>query len=96
MVKLFRLRKEIPAFRNGEMEVISTGNPHVFGYIRAFENQRILIFNNFSDEPQKIDVGRLEILGARGNVVNLLSDEVVSIEGDLTVETYGAVWLDVS
>jgi amylosucrase len=31
MVKLFRLRKEIPAFRNGGMEVIDTGNPHLLG-----------------------------------------------------------------
>jgi len=66
MVKLFRLRKEIPAFQNGGVEVISTGNPHLLGYIRAFENQRILVINNFSDKPQKMDTGRLEIYGARG------------------------------
>jgi amylosucrase len=96
MVKLFRLRKEIPAFQNGAMEVISTGNPHLFGYIRAFENQRILVVNNFSDNPQKMDTGRLEIYGARGDVVNLLSDTVVSLEGDLMVEDYRAVWLDIS
>jgi len=96
MVKLFRLRKEIPAFQNGGVEVISTGNPHLLGYIRAFENQRILVINNFSDKPQKMDTGRLEIYGARGDVVNLLSDAVVSIEGDLMVEDYRAVWLDIS
>jgi len=96
MVKLFRLRKEIPAFQNGGVEVISTGNPHLLGYIRAFENQRILVINNFSDKPQKMDTGRLEIYGARGGVVNLLSDAVVSLEGDLMVEDYRAVWLDIS
>ena len=50
MVKLFRLRKEIPAFHNGGMEVISTENPHLFGYIRAFENQRIIIINKMGTD----------------------------------------------
>ena len=43
-----------------------------------------------------MDTGRLEIYGARGDVVNLLSDEVVSIDGGLLVEEYRAVWLDIS
>jgi amylosucrase len=96
MVKLFRLRKEIPAFQNGGMEVIRTENPHVFGYIRAFENQRILILNNFSDQPQKIEAGKLNNFGAKGNAVNMLSDDIVSIEAGLIVDYYRAVWLDIS
>jgi hypothetical protein len=43
-----------------------------------------------------MNTDRLEIYGARGDVVNLLSDEVVSIEGGLLVENYRAVWLDLS
>jgi hypothetical protein len=78
------------------MEVISSGNPHLFGYFRTFENQRILAINNFSDIPQKMDTGRLEMYGARGDVVNLLSDEVVSVESGLMVEDYRAIWLDIS
>ena len=96
MVKLFRLRKEIPAFQNGGMEIIGTGNPHLFGYIREFENQRILVINNFSDNPQKMDTAIFEIDGAKGDVVNLLSGEVVSIQGGLMVGNYSAVWLDIS
>ena len=96
MVKLFRLRKEIPAFQNGGMEVIGTGNPHLFGYIRAFENQRILAINNFSDNPQKMDTVRLEMYGAKGDIVNLLIDEVVSTESGLMVDDYRAIWLNIS
>ena len=96
MVKLFRLRKQIPAFRNGGMEVISTGNPHLFGYIRAFDTQKIFIINNFSDKLQKVDADVLELYGAKGEVVNLMSDEVISIDGGLLIEAYRVVWLDVS
>jgi amylosucrase len=96
MVKLFRLRKEIPAFQNGGMEVISTGNPHLFGYLRAFETQKILIINNFSDKARKVEADRLEMYGASGEIVNLLSDEVFSIDDGLMLEAYRAVWLDIS
>jgi glycosidase len=96
MAKLFRLRKEIPAFQNGGMEVISTGNPHLFGYIRVFENQKILVINNFADKPQKMDTGRLEIYGSGRDVINLLRDEIVSINGGLMIGYYRAVWLDIS
>jgi amylosucrase len=96
MVKLFRLRKEIPAFQNGGMEVISTGNRHLFGYIRSFEDQRIIIINNFSDNSQKVDGGILERYGAAGGGVNRLTDEVLTIDGDLVIDAYRAVWLEVS
>ena len=96
MVNLFRLRKGIPAFQNGGMEVIDTGNSHLFGYIRAFESQKIIIISNFSDEAQKVDADRLKMHGAGGEAVNLLSDELFSIEGGLVLEGYRAVWLDIS
>jgi amylosucrase len=96
MVKLFRLRKQIPAFQNSGMEVISTGNPHLFGYIRTFEDQKIIIINNFSDNSQKVDGGILERYGATGDVVNRLTDEVFTIEGDFLIDAYRAIWLEVS
>jgi len=96
MVNLFRLRKGIPAFQNGGMEVIDTGNSHLFGYIRAFASQKIIIISNFSDEAQKVDADRLEMHGAGAEAVNLLSDELFSIEGGLVLEGYRAVWLDIS
>ena len=96
MVKLFRLRKRIPAFRNGRMEVTGTGNPHLFGYIRTFDNQKILVVSNFSDEPQKMNVEKLEMYGAGGKVVNLLNDKIVSLSKDIWLNEYRAVWLDIS
>jgi hypothetical protein len=78
------------------MEVIRTGNPCLFGYIRAFEDQRIIIINNFSDNSQKVDGGILERYGATGDVVNRLTDEVLTIDGDLLIDAYRAVWLEIS
>jgi glycosidase len=96
MVKLTNLRKNIPAFQNGGMEVISTGNPHLFGYIRALDDQKIMILNNFSDRSQKMDVTVLTKYGAKNEPVNLLRNEVIPIAGEFLIGEYQPVWLDIS
>jgi amylosucrase len=96
MVKLTNLRKNIPAFQNGGMEVISTGNPHVFGYIRAFEDQKIMVLNNFSDRSQKVDGTLLAKYSAKNEAVNLLRNEIIPIGGKFLLEEYQPVWLDIS
>jgi amylosucrase len=95
MAKLFRLRKKIPAFRNGGMQVIGTGNPHLFGYIQSFENQKIIVINNFSDNSQTMDAAVLKRHGAKDEILDLLSDDEASIEGGLRLEGYRSVWLEV-
>ena len=96
MVKLFSLRKTLPALQNGGMEVIHAGNPHLFGYIRAFGGQKILIVNNFSEEPQKMDALHLNACGATKDVIDLLTNEVLSSGKDLVLNGYQSVWLDIS
>ena len=96
MVRLLNLRKKLPALQNGGMEVINTGNPHLFGYTRMFENQKILILNNFADEPQKMDANRLSACGVKGEAVNLLTDEVLAENSDQILEDHRCVWLGIS
>jgi amylosucrase len=96
LTKLTNLRKNIPAFQNGGMEVIGTRNPHLFGYIRAFGGQKIIVINNFSDQTQKIHTDEFKNYGANHEAVNLLNDEIVAIGGELSLEEYGFVWLDIS
>jgi len=96
MVKLFNLRKKLPALRNGGMEVIHTGNSHLFGYIRAFKDQKILIVNNFTEEPQLMETAHLRAWGVKGNVINLLNDVVLPENSNLILDDHRAVWLDIS
>ena len=93
IVKLFNLRKKLPALQNGGMEVIHTGNPHLFGYIRAFNDQKILIVNNFAEEPQKMDATHLNACGVKKDVINLLNNEVLSSGSDLVLNDHQSVWL---
>jgi amylosucrase len=96
MVKLFNLRKTLPALQNGGMEVIHTGNPHLFGYIRSFGGQKILVINNFAEEPQKMDTLHLSACGATKDAIDLLSNEVLSSGKDLMLNGHQSVWLDIS
>ena len=95
MVKLINLRKKLPALQNGGMEIIYTGNPHLFGYIRAYSNQKILIVNNFSETPQAM-VAHLQACGVHRDAVNLLNDIIFPLGSNLMLKGHQMVWLDIS
>jgi glycosidase len=49
---LTRLRKEHPVFAGSELEIISTENEHVLGFVRTHGDKRAVIFANFSENEQ--------------------------------------------
>lgn len=96
MVKLIRLRKRLPALQNGGMEVVDTGNPHLFGYIRASDSQKILILNNFAETDQQMDAAHLAFCGVKSEAVNLMNGGVLSAGVDIRLHDHQSVWLDIS
>jgi amylosucrase len=96
MVKLVNLRKNLPALQNGGMEIVDTGNPHLFGYIRSFGDQSLLMLNNFAEQPQTINAKQLQHCGKMGHAVDLLRNEIISFDADLQLQDHQAVWLDIS
>ncbi len=56
---LIGLRKKLIALSSGRLEIVPTGNDHVLGYIRSHDNQRIIIFANFSEISQVISARSL-------------------------------------
>jgi len=96
MVKLINLRKKLPALKNGGMEVIRIENPHLFGYIRTFNDQKILIINNFAEEPQKMEAAHLNACGVKDDVVNLMNNDVLPSGKNLVLNGHQSVWLDIS
>ena len=50
---LLQLRKDMPIFRDGSLEIIhSTGNGFILGIKRELDTERAYIFINFADAPQ--------------------------------------------
>lgn len=51
---LIDLRKSHEVFTNGDLEVISTENEHVLGFMRMHADKRAVIFANFSEAAQSV------------------------------------------
>jgi len=58
--ELIALRKKNAAFAGGELEIVSTENEHALGFLRAYKDKRVVIFANFSEEPQHISLPVVE------------------------------------
>ncbi len=96
MAKLFKLRKKSPALRNGGMELVDTGNPHLFAYLRSCREQRLLIINNFSESRQVMRLHKLTTAGVIRQATDVLTDQIVPADEDLALDGYRYVWIDIS
>ncbi len=94
LVQLIDLKKRLPALRNGGMEVVSSGNPHIFTYIRQHEHQRLLILSNFSEYPQFMDANRVRLHGAGYRFHNLVTGEIIMVDQAIHLGPYQFLWLE--
>lgn len=58
--QLIELRKQHEVFAGGELEVIHTENEHVLGFTRIHDENRAVLFANFSEEPQMLSARIIE------------------------------------
>ncbi len=92
--RMIQLRKELPALADLQMELVATDNPHVLGYIRSHEGNRLLVLANFSDETQTVAGNRLRTAGLGRFFRDRISDAEMATATDVTLEPYGFVWLE--
>ncbi len=92
MRNFIRLRKSNPVFAGGEIQVISTGNPHVLGFMRCNEAERALVFANFSEEPHPIPANLLRLYGLSYNFQDMMTLKEVPFE-DFHIEPYQFICL---
>jgi amylosucrase len=91
--RLVELRKHSPALRGGELEVVDTSNPHLFGFVRNGGGQRLLAIANFSMRQQPFEANRLRVYGPGYRFTDLVSGRVVTADRTLIVEPYQLLWL---
>lgn len=93
--KLIVMRKKHIAFSCGGFEVIETENEHVLGYVRKSEEQRLLVFANFSDHPQTIPYHsmKVEFVRIHGNKCGTASD---FSENSITIKPFDFLVLDIT
>jgi amylosucrase len=90
---LIDLRTENPACGGGGTEIIDTGNPHVFGYVRQHEAERMVVFANFSEAEQAVAANELRLHGLGYQFVDLVSGREIAAGADLLLEPLCCVWL---
>ncbi len=93
-VKLFNLRKELPALYDGGMEVIETGNPHLFAYLRSHADQQLLVVTNFAESTQGMKAELLAPWNVGKKALDHLTGESRSLTEDLILDRHRAVWLE--
>jgi amylosucrase/maltose alpha-D-glucosyltransferase/alpha-amylase len=68
---LIAIRKDNSAFAGMDLEVIGTGSEHILGYSRSNDDQRVLIFANFSEQEQMIPGDVLRIHSSGSEMIDL-------------------------
>ena len=85
MQRLVQLRKENPVFSGGDLQVMETGNPYVLGYMCAGKEGRVLVFANFSEEPQSLPPNLVRLYGLNYTFRNLMTGQPMP-PGDICLE----------
>lgn len=89
--RLIQIRKQWPAFANGQTHFFDTGNPAVLGYVR---HGQVLVLANFSEFEQRVV---REALAAHWPIpeapVDRVAEQPQPISDALTLAPYQFVWL---
>ena len=93
--RLIDVRAATPEFAGGHLVPFDTHNPHVLGYQRPGEWQgtpsTVVVFANFSDEPESISASTLDGLPAQ--VTDLVVGTSHDLTGGLTLPAWSFVWM---
>lgn len=92
--KLITLRKSHAAFRGVDMDLVDVKNPHILGFVRDFEGQRIVVVANFSEQPQQIDGNRVRMAGLGRFFIDLISGRELGTSDDIPLDAYDLLWLE--
>ena len=103
---LISVRKNLPAMSRGDFTLLKTKSPSNFSYIRSYEDEKILVINNLSNEKliAEITIPMSVVLNAEDNKItsfkNLINGDDVKVNVSLKNRTmnlriapYGVVWL---
>jgi glycosidase len=90
--RLIHLRQRTPAFSDGQLQVMNTGNLHVLGYVRTYQHESVLVFANFTESDQTVSANLLRLYGLSYQFTDLMRAEPVPLQ-DLVLPPFGFVCL---
>jgi amylosucrase len=89
---LIHIRKGHKAFSVGELNVISTDNDHILGFVRRSGTERMLILANFSETPITIPGNLLRLYGLSYTFTERITNTPRQLT-DIELEAYQLVIL---
>jgi amylosucrase len=90
---LIDVRRSCPAFAGSEMQVLSTGNPHAFAYVRGKAPWQVVVVTNFTEQEQSIGAEHVTDFGLGAIGIDLVRAEVCGLDKALVLEPYHVLWL---
>ncbi|MCA9148555.1 MAG: alpha-glucosidase C-terminal domain-containing protein [Planctomycetales bacterium] len=91
---MIELRKSLPALAGQEMELIAIPNPHLLGFVRMHEGNRLIVLANFSEQPQTVSGNLVRTAGLGRFFRELLTGNTYSTATPLTLNPYETMWLE--
>ena len=91
--RMIAVRKSLPALAGQKMELMSTHNSHVLGFVRYHESHRLIVIANFSEDPQAIDGNVLRTAGLGRFFEDAISSATYPTSEDITLQPYQIAWL---
>lgn len=91
--RLIGLRKGLPALAGQHMDLISTGNSHVFGYVRIHEGNRLIVLANFCEDPQVLEGNKLRTSGLGRFFEDVISEKTYATSDWIELAAYQLLWL---
>jgi amylosucrase len=90
--RLVQVRMNCAILGQGSMEVIEPDNDKVLAFARILENERVLVFANFSESPQTLPANLLRLYGLSYSYRDLITGEELPFK-DIHLEPYGFLCL---
>ena len=90
MSQLIRLRKEHPAFGSGQIEVLTTDNPHILVFKKEAKGDRVIVIANFSELNQLLS---RKIFHDYKLEKELLTEKEVGIGSKMELKGYDLLWI---
>ncbi|MCA9185997.1 MAG: alpha-amylase family glycosyl hydrolase [Pirellulaceae bacterium] len=92
--RMIEIRKHSPALSGLEMDLMATRNPHVLGFVRFHDGNRMIVLANFSETPQQVDGNLLRTNGLGRFFRDLLTGQEYATSVEVPLQPYGFLWLE--
>jgi amylosucrase len=91
--RMIEVRKSLPALAGQNMELVSTNNPQVLGFVRYRDSHRLIVAANFSEQPQLVKGNSIRTAGLGRFFEDAITGETYATSDDVQLDPYQIVWL---